>query len=633
MFTDMVGYTALGQSNESLSLALLDQQRKLLRPIFARHHGKEIKTIGDAFLVEFPSALDGVRCAYDIQAATREFNISLPSEKRVHLRVGVHLGDVVESEGDISGDAVNVASRIEPLADSGGICISRQVYDQVQNKFELPLVSLGSKSLKNVNVPIEVYSVAMPWSTVASVRTEGLDRRRIAVLPLVNMISDPSEEYFADGLTEELISAISKIRELEVISRTSVMQYRKGVKPAGEIGRELNVGTLLEGSVRKSGNRIRIAVQLIDSSSDKHLWAENYDRTLEDVFSIQSDIAQSVASVLKVKLLEGDRKRLEKVPTRNPEAHALFLKGLSCHLRLTEESLGEALRFYEAAVEKDPQYALAYANLALVFLDMGFTGKVSPVETLQKARELAKHALTLDPDLSVAHFAMGVALAADWDFSGEEAEYDRATELEPDSPPVLNGKAILMLQRRRFDEAASLARRAVDVNPLAPVVLQNAATCLLYSGHSDEAISLLRKVLEIDPEAAFARDNLGVAYVQKGMVEQGIASIREAIGMYKGFDVGACSDLAYALGKGGKSPELKGLLAETLELQERNGRCSMALASIYANLGQKDKAFEWLEKAFQERSGYLPTVAFDFAFEALQSDPRWSLLAARLGLG
>src|SRR5215472_12757610 len=202
MFTDMVGYTALGQRNESLSLILVDEQRKLIRPILSRHGGREVKTIGDAFFVEFPSALEAVRCAYDVQRAAREFNISLAEEKRVHLRVGVHLGDVVESNGDISGDAVNVASRIEPLADDGGVCLTRQIYDHVQNKFDLPLKSIGPKSLKNVTAPVEVYKMEMPWEVESEPPPTNLEKTRIAVLPFSNLSSDPEEGYFADGMTE-----------------------------------------------------------------------------------------------------------------------------------------------------------------------------------------------------------------------------------------------------------------------------------------------------------------------------------------------------------------------------------------------------------------------------------------------
>src|SRR5713226_4381380 len=249
MFTDMVGYTALGQRNESLSLALVEEQKKLIRPLLSRHNGREVKTMGDAFLVEFSSALDAVRCAYDIQRAIREFNVSLPQERRVHLRVGIHLGDVVENQGDISGDAVNLASRIEPLAEDGGVCLSRPVYDQVQNKFELHLTSLGPKQLKNVTSPVEVFKMVMPWEEARIPERTLLDKKRIAVLPFTNMSPDPSDEYFSDGMTEELITSLSGVNGLSVIARTSVMKYKGAPKGASQVANELNVGTLVEGSV------------------------------------------------------------------------------------------------------------------------------------------------------------------------------------------------------------------------------------------------------------------------------------------------------------------------------------------------------------------------------------------------
>jgi adenylate cyclase len=230
MFTDMVGYTTLSQKDESLSLTVLEEQRKLVRPVLDRFSGREVKTIGDAFLVEFPSALEAVKCAYEIQKAAREFNISTPEERRINLRIGIHLGDVVESQDDISGDAVNVASRIGPFAEKGGVSLSRQVYDQVQNKFELPLTSLGTKSLKNISTPVEVYKVELPWHDEKTSHSVHMDRSRIAVLPFANISPSASDEYFADGMTEELIATLSRIRELGVIARTSVIRY-KGLQP------------------------------------------------------------------------------------------------------------------------------------------------------------------------------------------------------------------------------------------------------------------------------------------------------------------------------------------------------------------------------------------------------------------
>ncbi len=276
MFTDMVGYTALGQKDESISLVLIQESSKLLRPIVERHGGTIVKTIGDGFLIQFPDALNGVRCGYDIQRAVKEFNIVLPLDKRFSLRIGIHLGDVVESGGDILGDAVNVASRIEPLSDSGGVCLTQQVYDQVRNKIDLRFTSLGEKLLKNIDLPIEVYKIDLPWDERVLEPKGKIDIRRIAVLPFANISPDSTDEYFADGMTDEIISNLSKIRELKVISRTSIMRYRTTSKNLKEIADDLQVGSILEGTVRKASDSLRITVQLIDTFSDEHLWTQEY---------------------------------------------------------------------------------------------------------------------------------------------------------------------------------------------------------------------------------------------------------------------------------------------------------------------------------------------------------------------
>ena len=392
MFTDMVGYTSLGQRDESLSLALVGEQRKLLRPILARHNGREVKTIGDAFLIEFSSALDAVRCAYDIQRATREFNISLPSEKRIHLRVGVHLGDVVESLGDISGDAVNVASRIEPLAEDGGVCLSRQVYDHVHNKFELPLASLGIKELKNVDTPIEVYRMNMPWEGEKTVQSAQLDSNRIAVLPFVNMSPDPNDEFFADGLTEELITRLYEVKGLEVIARTSVMNYKKKEQNITQIGRELNVGTVIEGSIRKAGNRIRVAAQLIDTNTLGHLWASTYDRNLDDIFAIQTDIAMKVAGSAHA-AIKGTAAGVQAPETTDIEAYTDFLRGNQLLHSAASESWKDAVRFFENAVARDQSFARAYVGLAQCYQLLGNNGLLPFAEGVSKAKVPLKKAL------------------------------------------------------------------------------------------------------------------------------------------------------------------------------------------------------------------------------------------------
>lgn len=630
MFTDMVGYTALGQKNESLSLALVEEQRNLLRPIFSRHNGREIKTMGDAFLVELPSALDAVRCAYDVQRATREFNISVPDEQKLHLRVGVHLGDVVESQGDISGDAVNVASRIEPLAEDGGVCLTRQVYDHAQSKFELPLKSLGTKVLKNVSVPIEVYKMVMPWDEQKAVQSMQLDkRRRIAVLPFTNISPDPNDEYFADGLTEEMIASLSQLPELQVIARTSVMNYKGGSKHVSTIGDDLKVGSVLEGSVRKSGKKIRITVQLIDVASEAHVWSNSYDRELDDIFAIQSDVAKQVAEALQVRLLSADMRRLEKLPTSNIEAYTLYLKGRFYSDRVTEEGFRTAIGYYEQAIANDSDFALAYAGLAFSFTQLGFFGMLPSREAGAKARTYAENALKIDDSLAEAHLAMGrIIRNYDWDFAAAGREYKRAIELNPNLAEAYGVNAILMAFNRRFDEAIGEVKRALELDPLSGLTSGFAGTIFLYSGRYDDAIEQFKKNLEIDPDAAYARGNLGLAYVQKGMFDVGIQEMQKVATVK---NPSSQSDLAYAYAKAGRFEELKKLLNELLDEADRNHELAVAVASAYANLGDRDRAFEWLERAYTGHIAYLTSANSDFVFDSIRSDPRFQALMKKVG--
>ncbi|MBI3841497.1 MAG: adenylate/guanylate cyclase domain-containing protein, partial [Thaumarchaeota archaeon] len=359
MFTDLVGYTRLAQADESLALELLEEHRALLRPTFPAHGGTEVKTIGDAFLVEFKSALDAVLCAVELQKKMAERNLGPSGPRKLELRVGIHLGDVVHGSGDVYGDAVNVASRIEPLAEPGGICITQHVYDHIRNKSELEFSKLGEIELKNVELPVGVYKVIMSWN--AQSREEGrAPRERLAVLPFVNISPDPDDEYFADGLTEELISKFSEVGQLKVIARTSVMNYKKKEKKASEIGRELGVGSIVEGSVRKAGTRIRVTVQLIDARTEEHIWASNYDKELDDIFAIQSDVASRVAGSISAKVFPAPQRK----DTDDAEAYTMYIRAMQLFHESTEPSLREALALFERAVSRDPKFVRAYAGIS-----------------------------------------------------------------------------------------------------------------------------------------------------------------------------------------------------------------------------------------------------------------------------
>lgn len=631
MFTDMVGYTAMGQRNEFLSLAMVDEQRKLIRPILERHHGREIKTIGDAFMVEFASSLNAVRCAYDIQRSAREFNISQSEEHRIHLRVGIHLGDVIENQGDISGDAVNIASRIEALAGDGGVCLTRQIYDQVQNKVELRLESLGPKKLKNVINEIELFKMVLPWEDDGLTELVQLDRKRVAVLPFTNMSPDPADVYFADGMTEELITSLSGVNGLSVIARTSVMKYKEGTKGASEVAKELNVGTLVEGSVRKAGDRLRITVQMIDGRTESHAWAKNYDKKLDDVFAIQSDVAKQVADALEVKLLSEDKKKLEKTPTSNIEAYTLYLKGLYYFNESFGESMNlrEALLHFEEAIANDSKFAQAYAMLAYCYSQLAFFGMLQSKDAGEKAKKYVERALELDDTLAEAHVVMGrVYRNYLWDFPAAEKEFAIAVELSPSNAEALGNEAVMKAFNRRVDEALLEISRALELDPISGRGSSYAGTVYLYTGRYDDAVTQFSRYLELDPQSTYAKGNLGLAHIQRGMVELGLKEMMESSSIKY---PASQSDLTFALAKAGRVEELRALLDRLLDEVGRNSEFMVAVAAAYANLGNADESIKWLQEAYDQRIGYLVAVNSDFVFDVIRTDPRFQTLMKRIG--
>jgi adenylate cyclase len=305
MFTDIVGFTAMSQRDEVTAVRLLDEHRAILRPVFASHGGRVVKTMGDGFLVEFSSAVESVVCAQKVQEVLRQRNASAHAEERVTLRIGIHVGEIIDQGDDIAGDAVNVASRLEPLAGPGGICVSEQVVDQIRNKLPVTCEDVVAPKLKNVEFPIRVYRLyaASDGEKASAPPRPPVSYVRLAVLPFTCISPDPADEFFADGLTEEMITYLSRSTALRIVARTSVMPYKGVRKGIREIGRELEVGSILEGSVRRSAKKVRIAVQLVDAGTEEHLWVNTFDREMDDVFAVQDEIAQSVSKVLQGKLV------------------------------------------------------------------------------------------------------------------------------------------------------------------------------------------------------------------------------------------------------------------------------------------------------------------------------------------
>ena len=626
MFTDIVGFTALGQRNETLALEVLEEQRAMLRPIFLRHEGREIKTIGDGFLVVFPNALEAVRCAYAIQRTSRATNASQPSERQVLLRVGIHLGDIIEAGGDVSGDTVNVASRIEPLAEAGGVSLSRPVYDQVHNKFELPLTSLGARSLKNVTVPMEVFTVVMPWADAGGGSVSAADRNRIAILPLANFSPAAGDEYFADGMTDEIISAVSGIGGLTVISRTSAMRYKQTSKSLPEIGRELRAGKILEGSVRKSGNRVRITVQLIDTETDAHLWAHSYDGSWDDVFETQSDIARKIAEALKLPSPRtGGR-------SESPEVHTLCLRARTVWNKGTREANEQAKLLFEEALKIDADSARATAGLADCYATAADYGWSDPRSGYDAARSLATRALVLDDSLPEPHVALGHLLMVD-DYPGAEVELKKALALNPSHADSHEFYGFILRGLGRLEEALDEAQKAYELDPIPPDRAWFLAISYFFARRFDEALAVCSGIIQTEPgytEAYFGRAVLTAIHGDREGAYRDLETFRRL----------AHNEIRYKSAQArieahlGNAEKAARLAAETLALvgagagpRERND--SYQLVFAYALTGDRERFFPFMEDLV-DRKLTSPGELRDPSKQAMAADPRFAVLEKKL---
>jgi len=468
MFTDMVGSTALAQTNETEALRLRDEQEDLLRPLFAAHQGRAIKSIGDGFLVDFDSALHAIQCAIHIQERIHERNGRLGAVP-LYLRIGIHLGDVEVRGTDIFGDSVNVASRIEPLAEPGGICVTEPVFGQVRNKVPHRLEKLAPQSLKGIRYPVDIYRVVLPWK-VGRESSPDIETTGLAVLPFTNISPDPNDAYFADGLTEELITVLSQFGGLRVIARTSVMPYRASAKGVAQIGAELRVSSILEGSVRKAGNRLRVTAQLIDVRSEGHVWAKAYDRELDDIFAVQSELARAVAEVLKVELRPSEETRLKTRPVVRPDSYLAYLRGQS-HVneaawRADEDTLRDAQKEFERAISLDPSNASAYSGLATVIHLLGSGWEGAPrSDWVDGARRAVARAIELDPGLAQAHVSLGLIRTGDYEYTSAEEEFKVGLAANPSDSFAHLWYANLLMDRGRPEEALLQFRLAEGADP------------------------------------------------------------------------------------------------------------------------------------------------------------------------
>jgi TolB-like protein/Flp pilus assembly protein TadD len=471
------------------------------------------------------------------------------------------------------------------------------------------------------------------WRETARKDTLPLDKSRIAVLPFVNLSAEADNSYFADGMTEELIGQLSQLRGLTVISRTSVMKYRGTLKDVATIGRELQVGTILEGSVRKVDNHVRIGAQLIDVASQGHLWSQEYDRELTGVFEIQSDIATRVAQRLKVQLTAGEKRRIEEQRTANLEAYTLYLQGRYSRNKWTEEGLHQAIAYFEQAIDKDPNYALAYAGIADAYLLLPFVATTTrPLDVYPRVMSAMEQAAQRGGAFATVHTTTASAkLWYAWDWVGAEAAFKQALALSPNDAAAHRRYAWYLITMGRLNDAIAVMHQAQELNPLSPGISRNVGLVFYFARRYDQAIAQFRATIEMDQDFRAAYSGLVYAYLQKGLYADALAACQQLRDRW-GRDPGILWDFGYALAVSGKHDQARQVLVELYEQAQHTYVKPLAFAWISIGLDDKDQAFAWLEKAYADRDPYLTLLNADPVYDTLRADPRFTALLKNIGL-
>ena len=537
---DVAGYSRLmGADEEGTHERLQSLLQKLVNQKLSEHRGRIVKNTGDGFLAEFPSVVDAVRCAVEIQREMADREPAVPEERRIEFRIGINLGDVIVEEHDIFGDGVNVAARLEALAEPGGICVSRVVRDQVRDKVDLAFEDLGEQQVKNIARPVRVYALRAetvrdpPASSAPAARPVAQPavaaRLSIVVLPFANLSNDPEQGYFADGITEDLTTDLSRIANMLVISRNTAFAYRNKPVDTKQIGRELGVRYVLEGSVRRSGSRVRIAAQLIDAESDVHLWAERFDRDTADLFALQDEVTSHIASALNLELIAREAAR----PTEHPDTLDYILRGRAALWKpATCENYEEAITLFERALALDPGSIDAQSWLASVLTWRMLDGITDTADAdIARAEGLVLQALTTSPRSPLAHFAQGQLLRAQRRPEEAIPEYEMALAHNRNWVDALAAIGRCKILIGRIDEALQDLGQAIRLSPRDPFVgywyLRVGEAHLLQS-RTDEAIDWLEKARNVNPVLALFRAYLASAYALKGNIQRAEAELAEA---------------------------------------------------------------------------------------------------------
>lgn len=636
MFTDMFGYTALMQEDEKRAIDSRDRFRKVLEEKISIHQGKILQYYGDGALITFGSAIDSALCAVEIQQ-------ELSAAPAVPARIGIHSGDIVYDNNGVYGDGVNIASRIESLSVPGGVLISEKLYDELKNHSFISAEFLGSYKLKNVKSPIKIYALTnqglkVPTEQQLKLQTGFEDKNSIAVLPFVNMSADPENEFFSDGITEEILNALTNVDGLKVTSRTSSFAFKGKNEDIREIGRKLNVNSVLEGSVRKAGDKIRITVQLINSVDGYHVWSEVYNRNLEDIFEVQDEISRKIANKLRERLsLKSGAESLIRTHTNNLDAYNDYLKGIYYFNKWTPEGISKSLLFFKDAINKEEKFVLPYSGLANSYLISALSGMQKPDYAYEEAKRYALLALEMDKSLTEAHISLAlVKMFYEWDWDGALDSFTTALNLNPGAAYVHYYYSLYLRAIGNIEQCVEETEKALSLDPLSLIINRELGENYMFAERYKDAKDQFMKTLELDPNFRSTLWSLGYNYLYMKEYDKALETFLTAQSQTVGDTIGLKGQgplgVIYALM--GKFDEVEKCLNILRQRESANPDVSFNFdyITIYKALKHYDKVFHYLEKAVEERNGGILFIGKHPDWRDVQADPRFKNLMKKVGL-
>jgi adenylate cyclase len=632
MFTDIEGYSAIMQADEAKAIAHRDKHRQIIEEQHDIYHGRVVQFYGDGTLSTFQSAVESVQCALSMQQKFRALEIP--------VRIGLHIGDVIFNGDQVFGDSVNLASRIESLGLAGAILISDKVNDEVSNQPDIKTVSMGQYQFKNIERPVEVYAikdesvlVPEPGTLKGKTTEKKFPSKSIAVLPFVNLGSEPGQDYFGDGIAEEILNSLASLKDLKVAGRTSSFQFNRKSTDLKEIGERLGVSTVLEGSVQKQGQRLRVTVQLINVEDGFHLWSERYDRNTDDIFAIQDEVASAVTEKLRVTLLEKERVRIKTSPTRNTEAYELYLKG-RFYVNRRGASIATGIHYFERAIALDSQFALAHTGYADANLMAAFYGLVPAKEVIHKAKLAAERAIQIDRELCEPYSSLGCYYTCfEWNWQEGEKNFRRSLELNPKYAQAhyWYGSLLLSWVKGDFFGAENHGKIAVELEPLSAICHGMYGSILHTAGKYKEALAACKAGIELDQYSFNCHLFLGWCYL-------GLKQYKEAVQAFENLsDISnkhhfSQNSLILAYCTIWRFDKARALKSELKEREQREFISPTVTGLAAAYLDDLDEAFQYLEKAYEARDAMLLSLRYEhWVPDNLKDDPRFRRLIDKIG--